>query len=113
MPREIIHHGEVLSAIAKSNLISELLESYENHLRYELDLELIVYGRPYADKRVGPYAALMIYGSGEEIIQEGDWGGNSFYILIEGELDVYVRDLHGVSRQVNKLKPQASFGEMS
>ena len=24
------------------------------------------------------------------IIREGEWGGNSFFILVEGKLDVYI-----------------------
>jgi Fe-S-cluster-containing dehydrogenase component/CRP-like cAMP-binding protein len=113
MPREIAHHGEVIDAIRSSGLISELLETHENHYKYELDLELVVYGRTYADKRVGPYARLLVFSSGEEIIHEGDWGGNTFYILISGRLDVYVKDKQRVSRKVSEIELQNSFGEMS
>jgi Fe-S-cluster-containing dehydrogenase component/CRP-like cAMP-binding protein len=113
MPREIAHHGEVIDAIRSSGLISELLETHENHYKYELDLELVVYGRTYADKRVGPYARLLVFSSGEEIIHEGDWGGNTFYILISGRLDVYVKDRQEVSRKVGEVESQNSFGEMS
>src|SRR5687768_6789372 len=103
MPREIAHHDRVIDAIRSSGLISELLETHENHYKYELDLELIVYGRTYADKRVGPYARLLEFSSGEEVIHEGDWGGNTFYILIGGSLDVYVKDKQGVSRKVGEI----------
>src|SRR6058998_2133936 len=113
MPREITHHGQVIEAIRNSGIVSELLETHDNHYRYELDLELVVYGRPYADKRVGPYARLLVYEPGEEIIREGDWGGNTFYILIDGRLDVYVNDDQGVRRRVGEIQPQTSFGEMS
>ncbi|MFS8085823.1 MAG: cyclic nucleotide-binding domain-containing protein, partial [Acidobacteriota bacterium] len=113
MPRVITHHSEIIEAIRNSGIISELLETQDNHFKYELDLELIVYGRTYADKRVGPYARLLIYPSGEEIIHEGDWGGNTFYILIDGRLDVYVNDEAGVSRRVGEIEVQNGFGEMS
>src|SRR5215831_174357 len=113
MPREIAHHDRVIDAIRNSGLISELLDTHDNHYKYELDLELIVYGRPYADKRVGPYAKVLVYSAGEEIIREGDWGGNTFYILIDGQLDVYIKDDHGVSRKVGLVEVQSSFGEMS
>ena len=113
MPREIAHHGEVIDAIRSSGLLSELLETHENHYKYELDLELVVYGRTYADKRVGPYARLLVFSSGEEIIREGDWGGNTFYILISGRLDVYVKDKQEVSEKVGEIELQNSFGEMS
>lgn len=113
MPREISHHGAILDAIRESGIISELLETHENHYKYELDLELVVYGRTYVDKHVGPYARLLVYGPGEEVIREGDWGGNAFYILISGELEVFVKDEQGVNRAVGKIEPKTSFGEMS
>lgn len=113
MPREITHHGAVLEAIRNSGLIAELLEKHEGHFKYELDLELVVYGRDYAGKRVGPYARLLVYAPGEEIIHEGDWGGNTFYILIDGRLDVFVNNDQGVSSKVGEIESQNSFGEMS
>jgi len=113
MPREITHHGAVLEAIQNSGIISELVEKHEDHFEYELDLEVIAYGRNYAGKKVGPYARLLVYGAGEEIIHEGDWGGNTFYILVGGSLDVYVNDDQGVSSKVGEIHLQTSFGEMS
>lgn len=113
MPREITHHGLIIEAIRNSGLISELLDTHENHYKYELDLELIVYGRTYADKRVGPYARLLVFSPGEEIIREGEWGGNVFYILISGKLDVFVKDQQGINKAVGTIEPRTSFGEMS
>ncbi len=113
MPREIKHHGAIIEGIRNSGLISELLDKEEGHFRYELDLELIVYGRSYVGKRVGPYARLLIYAPGEEIIHEGDWGGNSFYILIDGKLDVYVNDNQGIKSKIGEIERQNCFGEMS
>ena len=113
MPREITDHAEIIEAISSSGVISELLDTQGNHFKYELDLELIVYGRTYADKRVGPYARLLVFGGGEEIIHEGDWGGNTFYILIDGRLDVLVNDDQGLGRKVAEVEVQNSFGEMS
>jgi Fe-S-cluster-containing dehydrogenase component/CRP-like cAMP-binding protein len=113
MPREITHHGAVIEAIRRSGIISELVEQREGHFEYELDLEIIVYGRNYTGKRVGPYARLFVYGPGEEIIHEGEWGGNTFYILVDGQLDVYLTDDQGVSSKIGDIHPQTSFGEMS
>ena len=113
MAREIAHHERVIDAIRASGLISELLDSHDNHYKYELDLELMVYGRSYADKRVGPYARLFVYTAGEEILREGDWGGNTFYILIEGRLDAFVKDDNGIDQRVGQIEIQNSFGEMS
>lgn len=108
IPREITHHGEIIEAIRNSGLISELVETHEGHLKYELDLELVVYGRDYAGKKVGPYARLLIYDPGEVIIHQGQWRGNTFYILVEGRLDVYV---NGACEGV--IESQNCFGEMS
>lgn len=113
MPREITHHGAVIEAIRESGIISELVETHEDHFKYELDLELVVYGRSYTGKQVGPYARLLVYAAGEEIIHEGDWGGNTFYILVDGRLDVNVKDDQGVSKKAGEVEPQTSFGEMS
>ena len=44
MPREITHHGAILEAIRQSGIISELVERQDGHFKYELDLEVIVYG---------------------------------------------------------------------
>src|SRR6266487_1511007 len=111
MLREIKHHDLVIEAIRNSGIISVLVEEHEGHFEYELDLELFVYGRNYTGKKVGPYARLLVYGSGEEIIHQGDWGGNTFYILIDGELDVYIDDDQGMSNKVGQVDQQTSFGE--
>src|SRR5215213_7663109 len=113
MPREIKNHDVVIEAISSSDIIAELLEKHEGHYKYELDLEVIVYGRNYAEQRVGPYARLLVYDPGEEIIRQGLWRGNTFYILVDGKLDVYIEDEQGVSRKENELHPPKCFGEMS
>jgi Fe-S-cluster-containing dehydrogenase component/CRP-like cAMP-binding protein len=113
MPREITHHDLILEAIGQSGIISELVEKHEGHYKYELDLEVIVYGRNYAGKKVGPYVRLLVYGPGEKIIREGKWGGNAFYILVDGMLDVYVNEDGGGTRKIGKVQPQDPFGEMS
>src|SRR6266850_634964 len=113
MPREITHHGEILEAIGNSGIISELVETHEGHLKHELDVELFVYGRDYAGKRVGPYARLYIYQPGEVIIRQGQWRGNSFYVLVTGRLDVCEEAEDGASRKCGEIESQNSFGEMS
>jgi len=113
MPKQITNHTSILEAIRSVTLIDELVEKHNGHYTYELDLEVIAYGRNYTGKKVGPYLNLFIYGPGEEIIKEGEWGGNRFYLLVEGTLDVYVLD-HETSSQkkVNEVQPGRSFGEM-
>src|ERR671929_1369804 len=114
MPKEIKKHKTVLDAIRSVDIISDLLELHDGHFRHELDLEVIAYGRNYQGKKVGPYIHLYEFDSGEEVIREGDWGGNTFYITVEGSLDVYVRDREtGADRKVGGIPPGVSFGEMS
>src|SRR5947209_5374134 len=113
MPREITHHNQILEAIQNADIISELAERDDGHFKYELDLEVIVYGRNYTGKKVGPYARLLDYTPGEEVVTQGDWGGNTLYILIGGKLDVNVTDDHGTTRKVAELEPGMTFGERS
>lgn len=113
MPQEIINHSDVLDAIRRTDTISELVEEKDGQFKYELDLEVIAYGRNYTGKKVGPYAHLLVYEAGEEIIRQGDWGGNTFFFGVEGDLNVYVKDQAGRQKLVDVQKPGKSFGEMS
>ncbi|MDQ2922007.1 MAG: cyclic nucleotide-binding domain-containing protein [Acidobacteriota bacterium] len=118
MPEQITNHTSLLDAIRSVSLIDELVETHNGHFTYELDLEVIAYGRNYTGKKVGPYVRLIVYGSGEEIIREGEWGGNSFYILVDGKLDVYIQagQQEGEAserKKVGEVQPGRSFGEMS
>jgi Fe-S-cluster-containing dehydrogenase component/CRP-like cAMP-binding protein len=102
-------HQEVLDAIGKVDILSELIEKKNNRYVYELDLEVIVYGRTYTGRRVGPYAHLYTYESGEEVIRKGDWAGNSFYILVDGDLNYLNKD----GQKDRPIEPGEVFGEMS
>src|ERR687888_344055 len=114
MPKEIKKHKTVLEAIRSVDIISELLKKHDGHFEHELDLEVIAYGRNYNGKKVGPYVHLLEYDAGEEVIREGDWGGNTFYVTVDGRLDVYVRDPEtDENRKVGEIQPGVSFGEMS
>jgi Fe-S-cluster-containing dehydrogenase component/CRP-like cAMP-binding protein len=114
MPDQITDHTRILDAIRSVNLVDELVEKHDGHFTYELDLEVIAYGRNYTGKKVGPYVRLFVYGPDEEIIREGEWGGNSFYILVDGKLDVYIQEGESSERKkVNEVQPGRSFGEMS
>src|SRR6185369_10223376 len=44
--------------------------------------------------------------------RQGEWGGNTFYITVEGTLDVYVRDA-GAQKKIGQLPPGTCFGEMA
>jgi len=118
MPEQITNHTQILEAIRNVSLVDELVEKHESHFTYELDLEVIAYGRNYTGKKVGPYVRLFVYGSGEEIIREGEWGGNSFFILVDGKLDVYIQagepgTASDERKKVGEVQPGRSFGEMS
>ena len=109
MPKEIKKHQTVLEAIRSVDIISDLLEKRGGHFRHELDLEVIAYGRNYNGKKVGPYVRLYEFEGGEEVVREGDWGGNTFYITVDGRLDVYVRDREsGEDRRVGEIPPGAT-----
>ncbi|HEY6334191.1 MAG TPA: cyclic nucleotide-binding domain-containing protein, partial [Blastocatellia bacterium] len=105
---------EVLAAIKSVPSTAELLSTHEGHFDHELDLEVAVYGRNYNGKKVGPYVSLLTYDPGEAIIKEGEWGGNSFFIMVSGEADVFIesQDPPGPLK-VATLKPGMQFGEMS
>ena len=113
MPREITDRGRVVEAIQNLALTAELFEEENGKQKRASDLEVIVQGKDYANgKRVGPYVRLLTYDSGEEIMREGEWGGNTFYIAVEGALDVYVRDAGG-QKKIGQLEPGTCFGEMA
>ena len=113
MPREITDRGRVVEAVQNLALTAELFEEQNGKQKYAGDLEVIVQGRDYGNgKRVGPYVRLLAYDGGEEIMREGEWGGNTFYIAVEGTLDVYVGE-NGSRRKVNVLEPGVCFGEMA
>ena len=93
MPREITDRGRVVEAVKQLSLTAELFEEQNGKQKYGSDLEVIVQGRDYGNgKRVGPYIRLLTYDAGEEIMRQGEWGGNTFYIAVEGALDVSVRE---------------------
>ena len=113
MPREITDRGRVVEAVQHLALTAELFEEQNGKQKYASDLEVIVQGRDYGNgKRVGPYVRLLAYDAGEEIMRQGEWGGNTFYIAVEGALDVYVREAGG-QKKIGQLEPGTCFGEMA
>src|SRR5690349_8698758 len=111
--REITDRGRVVEAVQHLALTAELFEEQNGKQKYAGDLEVIVQGRDYGNgKRVGPYVRLLSYDAGEEIMREGEWGGNTFYIAVEGVLDVYVGK-SGSRKKINVLEPGTCFGEMA
>jgi Fe-S-cluster-containing dehydrogenase component/CRP-like cAMP-binding protein len=113
MPHEHKSRRDVVNAIRSIPSLSELLATHDGHFDYELDLEVIVYGRNYGGKKVGPYVRLLNYEPGETIITEGDWGGNTFYVCVDGKPDVFIDVAGRGTSKVAELSPGTQFGEMS
>src|SRR5436853_5609732 len=110
MPREHKGRREILDAISLLPSVSGLLSEHDGQFEHEIDLEVVVYGRNYGGKKVGPYVSLRTYESGEIVVKEGDWGGDAFYIVVSGTAEVFVKNS---SSRVAALDPPAHFGEMS
>ena len=114
MPQEITDQDALVAAVKQLELTAELFEEQNGKQKYATDLEVIVRGRDYGNgKRVGPYVRLLTYHGGEEIMRQGEWGGNTFYIGVEGHLDVFVNEPSGGQRKISQLPPGTFFGEMA
>jgi Fe-S-cluster-containing dehydrogenase component len=113
MPKEHKSRREVLDAIKSLPSLASLLATHDGHFDYELDLEVTVYGRNYRGKNVGPYVRLLTYESGETVVAEGDWGGNTFFILVAGNAEVFVNAPNGQQVKVAEFQTGTLFGEMS
>jgi Fe-S-cluster-containing dehydrogenase component/CRP-like cAMP-binding protein len=112
MPQEHKKHRDVIAAIESVSAISDLTAKTNGHYDYEIDLEVVVYGRNYNGKQVGPYVRLLNYAPGEVIVREGEWGGNIFYILVAGKAEVWVKNENGYTK-VSEIQAGTQFGEMS
>lgn len=114
MPREITDKEAILSGLKSLELTSELFIEVNGKLKNANDLEVIVEGKVNAaGKRVGPYVRLLTYEPGETIMRQGEWGGNTFYLSVDGALDVYIGDAGGEQRKISRLPRGACFGEMA
>src|SRR5262249_11651809 len=112
MPQEHRKHRDVISAIESISAIADLTSKTEGNYNYEIDLEVIVYGRNYNGKQVGPYVRLLNYGPGEVIVREGEWGGNLFYIIVAGKAEGWVKTDTGYLKG-SGIYAGTQFGEMS
>jgi len=54
----------------------------------------------------------VLYEAGRDIVKQGDVG-NSFYLLLDGSVDILVKDEHREERLVNQLSGGSYFGEMA
>lgn len=110
-PTEYESRRDILDAIKRVDCLSDLVSKTGEHFDYEIDLEVIVYGRNYKGKPVGPYVKLLRYAPGTTIVNEGDWADNDFYIIVEGQVEVSVKG-HD-DRAGNKRLAGEQFGARS
>src|SRR2546430_2639769 len=108
MPKENLNPDAILEAIKKIEILSELLEDKNKN-----NLKMVAEGKVSGGKQIGPYARLLTYAPGETIVSEGEWGGNTFYFSVDGDLHVFVADESGEKGKVGTIKPGTCFGEMS
>src|SRR5713101_303428 len=108
MPKEDLRPEAILEALKKVDIVSGLLDEINKN-----NLKMIAEGKVSGGKQIGPYARLLNYSPGEVVMREGEWGGNTFYLSVDGELRVLVADEKGEQRRVGSIPPGTCFGEMS
>jgi Fe-S-cluster-containing dehydrogenase component/CRP-like cAMP-binding protein len=110
--QEIENHHAVLQAIKGIAAMEELAEFEHGHgYKYGVDLEVSVYGRNYGPgKKVGPYIRMFKYPPGLEVVRQGDWDTNTFYIVVDGSVEVYIE---GKPEPVAAFQHGSPFGEMA
>jgi Fe-S-cluster-containing dehydrogenase component/CRP-like cAMP-binding protein len=108
MPKADTSPEAILAAVQRIDIVSELLDEKNKN-----NLKMIVEGKVSGGKQIGPYARLLTYEPKEVVMREGEWGGNTFYLSVSGDLDVYVRDETGVERKVARVPPGTCLGERS
>ena len=114
MPREIKKHEQIIEAFRNVDILSELVEHLPNgEFKNELDMDIILFGRSYKGKQVGPYARLLSFDPGEIIVRENTWESNFFYVLVQGSLEASVIEQNGNRQKVGEIKVGNSFGEMA
>ena len=105
MPREIEKHEQIIKAFQNVDIVSELVEQLPNgEFKNELDMDIILFGRSYRGKQVGPYARLLEYSPGEIIVEENTWESSRFYILVEGKLDASIRSAEGQKKSARSRR---------
>lgn len=114
MPREISNHEQIIKAFQQVDIVSELVERLPNgEFRNELDMDIILFGRSYRGKKVGPYARLLEFAPGEVIVRENTWESGIFYILVKGKLEASISEADQQRRVLGEVKEGNSFGEMA
>src|SRR6478735_6992068 len=100
MPRVIENHEQIIEAFRNVDIVSELVQQLPNgEFKNELDMDIILFGRSYRGKQVGPYTRLLEFQPGEIIVKENTWESSIFYILVSGKLEASITEPNG-----NRLK---------
>src|SRR5829696_37115 len=114
MPREIKNHEQIVSAFQAVDIVSELIEKLPNgEFRNELDMDIILFGRSYRGKKVGPYVRLLEYQPGDVIVREHSWESDIFFLLVGGRLEASITTAGGERKILGEVKEGNSFGEMA
>ena len=114
MPRQLEKHDQIIEAFQKVDIVSELVEKLPNgEFRNELEMDIVLFGRSYRGKQVGPYTRLLEYLPGEVIVKENTWESSIFFILVDGRLEASVTEPSGNLKKVGEIPPGNSFGEMA
>jgi len=114
MPRVVENHEQVIEAFQNVDIVSELVEKLPNgEFRNELDMDIILFGRSYRGKQVGPYTRLLEFQPGETIVHENTWESSIFYILVKGSLEASITEQNGNRKNVGTIPAGNSFGEMA
>src|SRR4026208_2519215 len=90
--QEVENHHAVLQAIKGIAAIEELVEYEHGHgYKYGVDLEVSIYGRNCGPgKKVGPYIRMFKYPPGVDVVRQGDCSPNTFFIVVDGSVEVYI-----------------------
>ncbi len=114
MPRVIENHSRMIEAFRDVEIVSELVARASNgEFRNELDMDIILFGRSYRGKQVGPYARLLEFQPAETIVLEDTWESSIFYILVNGTLEASITEQDGTRKKVGDIPAGNSFGEMA
>ncbi|MFM9904702.1 MAG: cyclic nucleotide-binding domain-containing protein [Pyrinomonadaceae bacterium] len=114
MPSVIENHSRIIEAFRNVEIVSELVTQLPNgEFKNELDMDIILFGRSYRGKQVGPYTRLLEFLPGEIIVQENTWESSIFYILVHGKLDASITEQGNKRRKVGEIPAGNSFGEMA
>jgi CRP-like cAMP-binding protein len=84
----------------------------ENILSFLLDTHLFDALDPVELSEVVKVMQIQRLREGQSVFQEGD-EGDAWYVIFEGEMEVFKADSFGRSRSIATLVPHACFGEMA